>query len=322
MATECATASRGDRTHGPGVGARSLLPRPAVLLAFAAVYVLWGSTYLAIRVAIETLPPFLMAGTRFLAAGAVLFIWARLRGAAAPTARQWLAAVLAGGLMLGVGNGGVVWAEQSVPSGLAAVLVATVPVWVALADWLRPGGVRPTVPALVGLVLGLAGVAWLAGPGMRGGADGSTAGAVALILASVSWSVGSVYARHAPKPPSPLMGAAAQMFGGGCFLSLGGLLAGEVGRFDPGRVTAASLLAVGYLFVFGSLVAYTAFSWLLRQVRPTLVATYAFVNPVVAVFLGWALAGERLPAEALLAGGAVVLSVALVVVGSRGRRTG
>src|SRR5262249_51319813 len=156
---------------------------------FAAVYVLWGSTYLAIRVAVETLPPFLMAGTRFLVAGAVMFAWARRRGAAVPTARQWSAALLAGGLMLGVGNGG---GDRAGPSGWGAVRVAPGPVGVALADGRRPGGVRPTVTALVGLVLGLAGVAWLAGPGMQGGSHGTPAGAAALILASVSWSVGSV----------------------------------------------------------------------------------------------------------------------------------
>jgi len=316
---EGSTTEAGGGSPATTATARRTVSRPAVLLAFAAVYILWGSTYLAIRVAVAVLPPFLMAGVRFLIAGGLLYAWARWRGALGPSARQWGAALVAGALLLGGGNGGVVWAEQLVPSGLTALLVATVPVWVALADWLRPGGSRPAPAALAGLALGLAGVAWLVGPGLRDEA-GSPAGVAAVLLASVAWSVGSIYVRHAPRPTSPLIGAAAQMLCGGAVLTVAGLAAGEAGRFDPGRVTAGALAAVGYLVVFGALLAYTAYAWLLRHVRPTLVATYAFVNPVVAVLLGVALAGERLPPEALAAGAAVVASVALVVVGGGDRR--
>jgi drug/metabolite transporter (DMT)-like permease len=320
MATECPEGVNAGDAARPGAGTHRPASRLALILAFAAVYILWGSTYLAIRVAVEALPPFLMAGTRFLTAGALLYAWARWGGAPAPSGRQWAAALVAGALMLGGGNGGVVWAEKTVPSGLAALVVATVPVWVALADWLRPGGVRPPPIALLGLALGLAGVAWLAGPGTRAEGTGFGAGVVVLVLASLSWSVGTVFTRHAPRPRSALLGAGMQMLAGGCVLALGGLFAGEATRFDPARVTAASLWAVVYLVMFGALVAYTAYAWLLNHVRPTLVATYAFVNPVVAVLLGWALAGERLPPEALTAGGVVVVAVALVVAAGNGRR--
>jgi drug/metabolite transporter (DMT)-like permease len=290
----------------------ALRGRLGVALALATVYVVWGSTYLAIRVAIATLPPFLMAGVRFVLAGAILYAYARLTGVPRPTGRQWAAAALTGALLLLCGNGGVVWAQQYIASGLAALLVAMLPLHVALLEWFLPGGQRPAGRVLLGLALGLTGVAGLVRP--SGDADATQLwAALALTGASLSWAVGSLYWRSAGKAVSPLLGTGMQMLAGGALLALAGVATGEPARFVPADVTLKSLLAVAYLLVFGSLIAFTAFVWLLRNASPTLVSTYAFVNPVVAVALGCGLAGEPFTVPMVLAGGAVLLSVVLIV---------
>jgi drug/metabolite transporter (DMT)-like permease len=282
--------------------------------AFAAVYLVWGSTYLAIKIAIESLPPFWMAASRFLIAGALLYVWARRRGEARPTRVHWRSALIVGGLLLMGGNGGVVYAEQRVPSGLAALLVATAPLWMVMLDGAGRGWRRPPVQVLLGVGLGLAGVALLVGPGRFAGGHGiDPLGAGVLLFAELCWAAGSLYSRRAPLPASPLLGTAMEMLAGGACLLVAGLLAGEWQRLDLAAATPRSLLAVAYLVVFGSLVAFTAYVWLLRVSTPALVATHAYVNPVVAVFLGWAFAAEPVTGRTMLAAAVIVGAVMLIV---------
>ena len=293
--------------------------RLKLVLAFAAVYLIWGSTYLAIRLAIETLPPFLMAGVRFLIAGVLLYAWARWRGAPRPARTHWLAAATVGGLMLLGGNGGVVWAEQRVPSGLTAVLIATVPLWIALLEWVQ-GGVRPGGRVAGGLMMGLAGIALLVGPGELAGAEGiDLVGAAVLLVASLSWAIGSLYSRRARLPSSPLLATAMEMLAGGLLLLLAALVTGQVSDLNPSQISLQSVLALVYLIVFGSLVAFTAYVWLLRVTLPSHAATYAYVNPVVAVFLGWAVGGEPLTARTLLAA-AIIVGAVVIITASRPAR--
>jgi drug/metabolite transporter (DMT)-like permease len=282
--------------------------RARILMAFAALYVIWGSTYLAIRYAIETLPPFLMAGLRFVAAGGILYVWTRLRGAAPPDRGHWKAAALIGGLMLLGGNGAVVWAEQRVPSGVTALLVATVPLWMVVLSRTRPDS-----RVLGGLVLGFAGLALLLGPAQfAGGRRIDPAGAGVLVLGSLSWTAGSLVSRRARLPSSQLLAIAMEMLAGGTLLLAASLVSGDAAGFHPGNLSARSGLSLLYLIVLGSLVGFTAYIWLLRVVDPSRVATYAYVNPLVAVFLGWALAGEPLTPRTMLAATVIVGAVALI----------
>jgi drug/metabolite transporter (DMT)-like permease len=288
-------------------------PRWQVATAFAAIYLIWGSTYLAIRLAIETFPPFLMASIRFLVAGIILYVWSRLRGASQPARSHWLSAAVVGGLLLLGGNGGVVWAEQHVPSGLTALLIGTVPLWMALLDWLRRDGAKPSNGVIVGLTLGFLGMALLIGPvELAGGDHVDLAGAAVLILASLSWATGSLYSRRAQLPASPLLATAMEMLAGGALLLIASLLVGEWARFDSSALSLRSWLALGYLIVFGALVGFTAYIWLLRVSTPAHVSTYAYVNPVVAIFLGWAFAGEPLTARTLLAAAVIVAAVVII----------
>jgi drug/metabolite transporter (DMT)-like permease len=293
--------------------------RLAVLTAFAIVYVVWGSTYVAIRFAIETLPSFLMAATRFLIAGAVLYAWSRfVGGAARPTSAQWRATTVVGVLLLVAGNGLVVWAEHRVPSGIAALLVGAVPCFMVLFDWLRSGGKRPRPRVVAGLLLGLVGLVWLVGPdAVLGGGRVDLLGAAALVLASASWAAGSIFSRQAPMPPSPFLSTAMQMLTGGAVLLAVGVLFGEPWAFEPAAVSARSLLGWLYLIVFGSIVGFSAYVWLLRASTPAAVSTYAYVNPVVAVLLGWLLAGEELTVRMLVAATVIVSGVALITLAPR-----
>lgn len=288
--------------------------RLALFVAFAIVYVVWGSTYLAIRFAIETLPPFLMASARFWVAGALLYLWSRMWGEAArPNAAQWRATAIVGVLLLMGGNGLVVWAEQRVPSGVAALVVGIVPCFMVLIDWLRPGGVRPTARIVAGLALGLVGLVWLVGPdAVMGGGRVDLIGTLALVCASLSWAIGSIYSRHASMPSSPFLSTAMQMLAGAGALLVLSILLGEPARFDADAVSARSVLGLIYLIVLGSIVAFSAYVWLLRVSTPARVSTYAYVNPVVAVFLGWALADEALTARMLIAAAVIVSGVALI----------
>src|SRR5574341_745070 len=288
--------------------------RLPLIAAFAAIYLIWGSTYLSIRYAIETIPPFFMAGARFLIAGGMLFVWARLQGASLPTRINWRAAAIIGGLLLVGGNGGVTWSEQSVPSGLVALMVALVPVWVTLIDWLRPNGIRPSAPMMAGVLLGFIGMVLLivSGQNEQGTAQINLLGALVVMGASLTWSIGSVYSRHAPLPDEPLMSTAMEMLAGGVLLSLASLVAGEWPRVHFGAISIKSWLALAYLIVFGSIIAFSAYTWLLKVTSPVRAATYAYVNPVVAVILGWALAGEGLSVWMVIA--AIIIVAAVVVI--------
>lgn len=289
-------------------------PKALVLAAFAAVYVLWGSTYLAIRFAVETVPPFLLAGVRFTIAGAILSAFALARGAARPTRANWKAAAIVGTLLFPLGNGVVVWAETRIDSSMAALLVATEPFWVVLLLWLR-AGVRPRPFVIAGIVAGFAGLIMLVGrssvPGAGAGAD--VVSTAALVGASISWAAGSLYARKASLARSPLLSAGMQMIAGGIALLLLGALTGEPSRLDMAAVSTRSIVAFGYLVIFGSLVGFSAYSWLVTVAAPARVATYAYVNPVIAVLLGWALAGEAITTRILIAAAVIVGAVALIV---------
>lgn len=283
------------------------------MAAFAAVYVIWGSTYLGILWAIETIPPFLMAGTRFLIAGGVLYAWAIAHGAPRPTRRDWREATIIGGLLLLGGNGGVVWAEQFVPSGLTALLVATEPLWVVLLDWMRSRSARPTLGEGIGLVLGFGGVALLIGPAnIAGGPRVAPLGAAVLIAASLSWALGSLYSRDAKLPDAPLLTTGMKLLGGGALLLVAGTVFGEWPAVNFAAMSTRSLLALLYLIVFGSIVGFTAYLWLLKNASLASASTYAYVNPIVAVLLGWALAGEAVTARILIATTVIVSAVVLI----------
>ena len=325
---------------GSGAGTTTIGPRPAsraaVLAAYAAVYVLWGSTYLAIRIGVETIPPLAMAGVRNVIAGVALYAWSRLRGAPAPTRPQWAATALLGALLLLVGNGAVTWAEQRVPSGITALLVATEPLWIVLLAWWQPRGARPTALTAFGLALGLAGVAVLVGPALFGGAATSgsidLAGAAVVLAGAAAWAGGSLWASGASNrarlPASTTLSTGMQMATGGAMLLLASALTGEPASLGSAAVSGRSVAALGYLIGFGSLVGFNAYAWLLTVEPPARVATYAFVNPVIAVLLGWAVAGEALSARVLVAAAAIVGAVVLLTVRSarvatttRGRST-
>ncbi len=291
-----------------------------VWLALLVVYVVWGSTYLAIRWSLETIPPFTMASARYLVAGGLLLAWVKHRGAPPIALRDLRPAFLTGGLMLLCGNGGVVWAEQHVASGLAALLVSVEPLFIVLLQATLPQERRrPSPRALVGVALGVAGVVLLVGPAGLGGARVDPGGAAAILFAAFAWALGSLLSRHFVPPSSPLQATALQMLAGGVLLGGFSGALGEWTRFSPALVSAKSVAAVAYLVVFGSLVAFTAYIWLLRSASPALVSTYAFVNPVVAVFLGWLLASEPVSARTLVAAAVIVGAVVLITLGESRR---
>jgi drug/metabolite transporter (DMT)-like permease len=287
--------------------------RTMLISAFAAIYVVWGSTYLAIRVAVETLPPFLMAAARFLLAGVSLFALLRLRGQPLPTRAQWRASAFAAVPMLVGGNGLVVWAEQTVTSSLAALIIATTPAWFALLDWMRPGGQRPTLQTVVGIIVGFAGVGLLIN--VRNGSTSEAShwlGALAVVAATAFWAGGSLYAKHSAKPDSPWMNGALQMITGGLGLLVVALLLGEPVRTDWGRVSDRSLWAFAFLVVFGSWIAFSAYVWLLNNTTPSKLSTYAYVNPVIAVFLGWLLLHEPVTVRTLWAAAVILTGVIII----------
>ena len=286
-----------------------------VLSAFAIVYLVWGSTYLAIRFAIETLPPFSMAAGRFLVAGVAMYAFARVfGGAAAPTRAEWRTTAIVGVLLLVFGNGLVVWAELSVPSGMAALIVGVVPCCTVLVDWLRPNGTRPGARVVMGLVLGLAGLVVLIGPdAIMGGGRIDYAGVAALVLASFTWSVGSVYSRHARMPRSPVLATGMEMLTASVGLAVLALLHGDfTARAGVAPISLVSIAGWLYLVVFGSIVAFTAYVWLLQVSTPARVSTYAYVNPVIAVLLGFVVAGEPLTTRMMFAAAVIVSGVVLI----------
>ena len=284
----------------------------AIWAAMLAVYIVWGSTYLAIRFAVETMPPFLMAATRFLFAGSLLFAVRRAAGDPLPTRHEWRGAAVLGLFLLLGGNGGVTWAEQYVPSGLTALMVASSPLWMLMLEAVLPGGQRPTKQAVAGVMIGFAGVAILFWPGEDSLLNIHLGGALALLIATLSWAFGSIYSRNLRLPAAPMMGTAAEMLTGGLALLVLGLLAGDAGRLDFAAISTRSLLGLVYLIVFGALVGFTAYTWLLRVAPTSLVSTYAYVNPLVALALGVMIGNEGLSPRTLLAAAIILGSVALI----------
>jgi drug/metabolite transporter (DMT)-like permease len=291
-----------------------------ILAAFAAVYVIWGSTYLGIRLAIDSMPPLLMAGTRFFAAGCLLYGIMRARGAVAPVWGQWRDAAIIGAALLLVGNGGVTVAQQTVPSIIAALMVAAVPLWMILIDWLRPAGRKPPAWTFVGVLLGFTGVAIIVlGKGATPQGRIDPFGAALLVLAPLCWAAGSVFSRYARKPAEALLSIGMQMIAGGVLLLLFGVAAGELPKLDWQGITFTSWMAFLYLTFAGSLVGFTAYVWLLQVSTPAHVATYAYVNPLIAVLLGRAVLRESLPQGVLVAGALIISSVVMITRASSGK---
>ena len=293
------------------------MPQPRkflVISAFAALYVIWGSTYLGILFAIQSIPPFLMAGARFLLAGLIMFAIARTQGPLRSTSAEWRTSLIVGACLLLGGNGGVTLSEKFIESGLASLIVATVPIYITLLGWLAGMTPRPQPIVWLGLAGGFAGVALLLGPALRFSGKGHPAiGMSILLVGSFLWSAGSLYSRTAKHSASPFFAAAQQMFCGGVLLMLTGLFLGEPKHFHPANITALSLGAFVYLVLIGAIVGYTAYFWLLRHCDPAKVATYAYVNPIVAVLLGALFAHEVVTLRTLFAAILIIGSVALII---------
>jgi len=286
--------------------------RARIVLAFFAVYVVWGSTYLAIRFAVEVVPPFFMGATRMLTAGLLLYAAVRIRGAPAPSMTDVRTAALSGLLMLGIGNGSVMWAAQFVPSGILSLIIAGVPLWIVLADWARPGGTRPRSRALAGVGVGLVGIAILIGPRIFVGVGNvDPVGALVLVLGSMSWAIGSVASRHLPRPTSALISVSLQIITAGVAFAIASVVIGEWPRFAIDHLTTRAVLSWVYLVLGGSLIGYTAYVYLLSAVSPAKAATYAYVTPVIAVLLGWAFGGEALGPRTIAAATVILASVAI-----------
>lgn len=290
--------------------------KPLVIIAFTALYLIWGSTFLGIRFAIETIPPFLMAGARFVSAGAIMYAIAWSQGIGKSSWANWRTSLIIGACLLLAGNGGVTISEQYIDSGLAALIVAVVPIYIVLLAWATGMAPRPIPFVWFGLVGGFIGVGILLGPALRFSSNGGRHPAVGmsiLLISSFIWSAGSLYSRTAKHAASPFLTAAQQMICGGLLLLLAGAVTGELRRLHPNSISILSLASFAYLVIIGAVVGYTAYIWLLRHCDPAKVATYAYVNPIVAVLLGTAFAGETLTMRTLIAASLIIGSVALVI---------
>lgn len=285
-----------------------------IWIALVALYIVWGSTYLAIRFAVETIPPFMHAALRFLISGAILYAWRRRAGDPAPTAGNWRATAIVGAALLLGGNGLVAWAEQSVPSGIAALMISTSPFWLVLFESMRAGGSKPNWQAILGLLVGFGGVFLLIGPAEITGGEESfdTFGIILLLLAPLFWSLGSIYARGADMPKSTLLSTGMQMLTGAAALFIVSAFKGEFRGFNLSDVSPASWWGLAYLITFGSLIGFVSYGWLLHNAPISLMSTYAYVNPVVAVILGWLLANEELNARIAVASAIIIGSVVLI----------
>ncbi len=297
--------------------------RPAtwlIVLAFALVYLIWGSSYIGIRFAVQTIPPFFMAGFRFLVAGLLLFAWGRLRGAPMPTRSNWRSAVIATIPLFLVNNSLLVWSQsQGLPSGLAAVVIASTPMWVVLITWFSPGGKRPSWMVMTGIALSSIGIVALANPAQALQAHFNPLLVLAPLIAAIAWAVGSLYGRTADLPKDAPLSTGLQLMAGGVMVLILSAVTGDMARFDPARISTESWIAWVHLGLMASVVAFTAFTWLMRNIAPARVMTYAYVNPVIAVFLGWLLANETLDGATLLAA-AVIIGGVFLIVADQGRR--
>jgi drug/metabolite transporter (DMT)-like permease len=285
-----------------------------IWLALIALYIVWGSTYLGIKVAIETIPPFFHAGVRFLISGLILVIWQRAAGQSMPTRKQWVSTAIIGTLLLLGGNGLVAWAEQFIPSGIAALIIASSPMFLVIGEAIRPNGVKPNWQGIVGLLIGFAGIFVLIGPSEISGSATklNPLGVAALLAACLFWSTGSMYSKSVDLPKSSLMNTGAQMLMGSIGLFVVSLISGELHGWDVTAVSARSLYGLSYLILVGSLVGFVSYGWLLHNAPISLVSTYAYVNPIVAVFLGVWLANEPLEPRIWLAAGIIVGSVIFI----------
>jgi len=283
--------------------------------ALIALYIVWGSTYLAIRFAVETIPPYLHSGIRFLISGTILLIWRRMAGDPTPTRRQWISTGIVGIALLLGGNGLVGWAEQRVPSGIAALMVSMSPMWLVLFEALRRGGAKPSWRGIVGLLIGFGGVFLLIGPENFNGTSATqfdTLGTIALLIAALLWSIGSIYSKTADMPKSSLQSTGMEMIVGSVALFIVSAGSGELHGFSLASVSMRSWLGLTYLIFIGSLVGFVSYGWLLHNAPVSLMSTYAYVNPVVAVFLGSWLASETITARILLAAGIIIGSVIVI----------
>ena len=284
-----------------------------IWIALVALYIVWGSTYLAIRFAVESIPPFFHAGIRFLISGLILVIWQRAAGTAMPTRKQWISLAVIGNLLLLGGNGLVAWAEQTIPSGVAALVIGSIPMFLVVTEAFRPGGVKPNRWTFLGLLIGFVGIFILVGPSeLTGGTRLNPFGIGALLVACVFWSLGSVYSKHADVPKSSLMSTGGQMLMGSIGLFVVSMASGEMSGWSPADMTTKSLLGLVYLIFIGSLIGFVAYGWLLQNAPISLVATYAYVNPIVAILLGNWLAAEPLEPRIWLAAGIIVGSVIFI----------
>ncbi len=287
--------------------------RSAFAVAFTSIYIIWGSTYLGIRVAVETIPPFFMGAARFLLAGLVLLFLVQRRGAPRPTARQWRDNFIIGVFLLLGGNGFVAWAEKSLPSGLTALIIGVQPVFMVLTEWAWPGGHRPGRATFLGLLLGFAGVAYLVSPWQDiSSTNVHLPSAGLVLLACVSWAFGSIWSRHVKNPAPPFQASALQMLGGSAALFIGGVIHGDLSQLDLSAISSRSVVAFFYLALVGSLVGYSTFVWLMKHTTPARVSTYAYVNPVVAVILGWLILDEPVTPRMLLATLLIITGVVII----------
>lgn len=285
-----------------------------MVIALMSLYLFWGGTYLGMKFAIQSIPPFLMAGLRFSIAGWILYIAFRLKGEKNPSKEEWKNAGIVGALLLLGGNGVVAWAEQQVPSSIASVLIATVPIWIIAFTSIGAKKI-PSIGSILGIVLGLSGISILVWNSSTGSSQTSNIfGMSAIIFASISWSAGSMYSRKAKLPSSPLLSTGLQMIVGGMLLLIVAAFHGDYRGFHPTYISTQSWIAMGYLILFGSLIAYTSYIWLIKNAEPSVVSTYAFVNPIVAVFLGWLLAGEKIGVNSFVAAGLIIIAVIIITI--------
>lgn len=290
-----------------------------VWIALITLYIVWGSTYLGIKVAIETIPPFFHASLRFLVSGLILLAWQKAAGQAMPTRKQWVSTAIIGTLLLLGGNGLVAWAEQFIPSGIAALIIATVPLWLVIMEAVRPGGIKPSWQAIVGLVIGFVGIFILAGPAEISGSqtEFNPLGVAALLIATVLWALGSIYSKSADLPKASLVTTGAEMLMGSISLMIISLLTGELNNWDPSGVSARSITGLVYLITIGSIVGFGSYIWLLQNAPISLVATYAYINPIVAVILGYFLGNEPLEPRTWIA--TAVIIGAVIFINSRSK---